>query len=236
MNMKPTITIVSIIVNVLCFVVISFCIVKAGGLKYVLQKIFKQSKSQSMTNPLYKGRLELLRDLHIPPASILMIGDSITQGGEWHEFFPGVNILNRGIGTDTSSGVFSRIESYLNERPSKIFLLIGINDLQKGVNIFDISDHIEKIIDIIKNRSKTTNIYIQSVLPCNENIVKANQILSLNDLLKNIAHDKNVTYIDLYIHYLDKNGSQNRNLFIEDCIHLSPEGYSLWVKQLKQYI
>jgi lysophospholipase L1-like esterase len=234
--MKLTITIASIIVNVLCLVVISFCIIKAGGLKFILHKMFKQSKSQSVTNPLYKGRLELLRDLHIPPASILMIGDSITQGGEWHEFLPGVNILNRGVGTDTSRGVLSRIESYLNERPSKIFLLIGINDLQQGDNIFDISNRIEKIIDIIKNKSKTTSIYIQSVIPCNENIVEANQILSLNDLLKKIAHDKNVTYIDLYFHYIDKNGSQNKILFIEDCIHLSPEGYFLWVKQLKQYI
>jgi hypothetical protein len=43
-------------------------------------------------------------------------------------------------------------------------------------------------------------------------------------------------YIDVYLNYVDRNGSQNKKLFIEDYIYLSPEGYSLWVKQLKQYI
>src|ERR1700691_2534070 len=37
-----------------------------------------------------------------PHADIVMIGDSITNNGEWQEMFPGISIANRGIAGDRS--------------------------------------------------------------------------------------------------------------------------------------
>ena len=39
-------------------------------------------------------------------ADIVMIGDSITDYAEWSELFPNKKIANRGIGGDTTKGVY----------------------------------------------------------------------------------------------------------------------------------
>src|SRR6185369_6092309 len=38
-------------------------------------------------------------------ADVVMVGDSITDGADWGEMFPGVSIANRGIDGDTTDGV-----------------------------------------------------------------------------------------------------------------------------------
>jgi lysophospholipase L1-like esterase len=64
------------------------------------------------------------------PGSIVFLGDSITDFFRVNEFFPGVYVINRGISGDTTDGVLNRLaESVYELSPSKIFLMIGTNDL-----------------------------------------------------------------------------------------------------------
>ena len=57
-------------------------------------------------------------------------GDSITQAWPLHEFFPGVSILNRGIGGDNAVGLHLRLETdVLRYRPERVFMMVGINGI-----------------------------------------------------------------------------------------------------------
>src|SRR3954451_1058356 len=60
-------------------------------------------------NPYYRTRLDFFRQT-VGDADVVMLGDSITEGIDWHELFPHVRILNRGIGGDTSAGVLNRLD------------------------------------------------------------------------------------------------------------------------------
>jgi len=44
-------------------------------------------------------------------AAVVMIGDSLTDGAEWGEMFPGTAVVNRGVDGDTTAGVLRRMEA-----------------------------------------------------------------------------------------------------------------------------
>ena len=45
----------------------------------------------------------LFESLPAPTGRVVFLGDSIVQGGQWHDIFPDLRIANRGIGGDTTS-------------------------------------------------------------------------------------------------------------------------------------
>jgi hypothetical protein len=51
-------------------------------------------------SPYYRSKVFLFRELP-GTVDVVMLGDSITEGVDWHEFFLGVKILNRGISGDS---------------------------------------------------------------------------------------------------------------------------------------
>jgi len=81
---------------------------------------------------------------------IVMIGDSITDGGLWDELLKNNLVQNRGIGGDTTDGVLDRLSS-INQKIEIAFIMIGINDFQ-DINL------LMKFLKIIK---KSLKIYIR---------------------------------------------------------------------------
>jgi len=59
------------------------------------------------------------------PAAVVMVGDSLTDGAEWGELFPGAGIANRGIDGDTTDGVLERMDAILALHPAKAFVMIA---------------------------------------------------------------------------------------------------------------
>ena len=98
------------------------------------------------------------------PGGIVFVGDSITDFFRLNEFFHGVYIINRGIGGDTTDGVLKRLsESVFDLSPSKVFILIGTNDIGENKSYDHIIGNIALIIDKIQNKCPEANIYLQSI-------------------------------------------------------------------------
>jgi len=76
----------------------------------------------------HEARAALFRELSGMP-DIVMLGDSLTEWGNWHELVPELRIINRGIAGDTSSGVLNRLAEVIDRRPKVVLVMIGTNDL-----------------------------------------------------------------------------------------------------------
>ena len=79
-------------------------------------------------------RSEWARKVESDQHSVVVLGDSITQGwgDDFSAWFPGLHVANRGISGDTSRGVLVRLEEdVLVLHPKVIILLIGTNDLEE---------------------------------------------------------------------------------------------------------
>lgn len=191
----------------------------------------------------YYQRATLFEELPITSKDIVFLGNSITNGAEWSELFQNKNVKNRGISGDICMGVFDRLDAILKGKPAKIFLLIGINDVNRGTPADTIVSRIGMIARKIKADSPKTKLYLQSVLPVTDHYKmfqghtsRWQVIPEINKGLIRLAAAEGATYIDLYSHFVDeKTGKMNIN-YTNDGLHLLGKGYMKWVEIVKPYI
>ena len=190
----------------------------------------------------YVQRASLFSKLTITPKDIVFIGNSITNGAEWNELFPRKRVKNRGISGDTSEGVYDRLDPVVKGKPTKIFILIGINDISRGIEVETIVQNMKRIVEKIQNESPKTKIYIQSILPVNPDFgmfkthMKPELIKEINQQYQNIAKEYKVNYINLYPHFLEEGTDKMNKNYTNDGLHLLGEGYLLWSKIIKPYL
>lgn len=188
-------------------------------------------------------RATLFEAQPVSAGDIVFLGDSITDGGEWCELFGGCRFKNRGISGDISQGVYDRLDAVVSGRPAKIFLMIGVNDLSRGVPEDTIVANIGKIIDKVHADSPGTRFYLQSILPVNEDkgmfqghTARRADIAPLNDRLRALAADKGAVYIDLYGSFTTEGTDKLNPDYTNDGLHLLGPGYLLWKKIVEPYV
>ena len=125
--------------------------------------------------------------VRIDKADICFVGDSLTQLGLWSEFFPGRTVINRGIGSDVSEGVLNRLDSVVDHRPDIVFLMIGVNDLGKGIPEAETVGNVRKIVSSLSASLSDATMVIQSVLPAKG--IAEDAILRFNEDYKQIASE-----------------------------------------------
>lgn len=125
--------------------------------------------------------------VRIDKADICFVGDSLTQLGLWSEFFPGRTVINRGIGSDVSEGVLNRLDSVVDHRPDIVFLMIGVNDLGKGIPEAEAVGNVRKIVSSLSASLSDATMVIQSVLPAKG--IAEDAILRFNEDYKQIASE-----------------------------------------------
>lgn len=196
----------------------------------------------SLFSTYYHQRKTLNEALPIQPRENIFLGNSITDGGEWPNFFPGYPTLNAGISGDISAGVLHRLPALVARKPAKIFLLIGINDLARGIKPDSVLQNIILLNRYLKLHSPATRLFVQSVLPVNGSFGKfaghtfrRAEVIRLNEILKDASTKQGFTFIDLYSSFCDTNGRLQAR-FTNDGLHLTGEGYLHWLKNIYPYV
>lgn len=243
--MQKRILILSVVVNGFFLILFVIHVQKNGGISYLTKKL-GLSSSMSASKPnrairyeYYIEKKSLFEILPKENDEIIFIGSSEIDGCEWSELFQNPKIKNRGIGGDNTYGVLQRIEEIIQSKPRKIFVLIGFIDLAQNIPIDSIIINYDRIIDKIKSISPETQTYAQALLPLNKKFDKSfltnEKIETLNERLKNLCTDKQITFIDLYSHFLDSDNNLNM-LYSVDGQHLIGKGYLVWKSLIQKYV
>lgn len=223
----------SVSINLILLLVSVLLFIKLGGLGSVSPK-----EKLYNDNPYYIERTNLFKQLKIPQHSIVFLGDSITHRSEWNEFFPNSKVVNRGVGSDTTEGVLNRLDEIIYSNPDKIFIMVGINDLAYNTGRKKIISNYAKILNKIQSESPNTKVFVQSVLPANNEIygslINNNDVVALNKELKKLSDKHGYNYVDLY-HKLSS-GDQLIKDYTVDGIHLKGNGYKIWVNAIQNEV
>lgn len=198
--------------------------------------------AQANQDVYYARRATHFENLPIGKKDIIMLGNSLTDGAEWNELFNNSHVKNRGIIGDIVQGLYERMEPILKGQPKKVFILSGVNDVSHGVTGDSIGRAMEKLIVLIKTRSPRTKIYLQSMLPFNNEVrewklLKGREqvVIDGNRAMEQVARRQGVTWIDLYPLFVDDNGRLKAEL-TNDGLHLMGPGYLIWRDAIKKYV
>lgn len=178
----------------------------------------------------------------------LFLGDSITDFYDLEKFYPDMPVVNSGISGHTTQDILNDMENRVYKyNPSKVFIVIGINDLAREVKVDEIVDNIKKIVNNIQENRPYCEIYLESVYPINrtdddkidKGVVtdkrKNEDVREINKKLKEFSKKEQITYIDMYAILKD----DDDNLKIEyttEGLHISEEGYEVITEEIKKYL
>lgn len=163
----------------------------------------------------------------------IILGDSLTDGGNWNELLDIDTVQNRGISGDTTSGILERLDS-IGPNIEKVFIMIGVNDIMLGASIDEVYTNYLKIIKILQE--KNIKVYIQSTLYVGE-LRAANfnhKIEELNKRLQNFTIENKMVFINLNP-ILAPNKILKKEFTFDD-LHLNGTAYKLWAKEIKKYL
>jgi lysophospholipase L1-like esterase len=185
-------------------------------------------------------RLEQFAKEPIVTGRIIFLGNSITEMGNWKKVLNDTTVVNRGIAGDITYGILKRLKDITDRHPSKVFILIGINDIGKDIPDAVIADNYLKIVREIHTKCPEAKIYVQSILPLNPTLPrfpqhydKEEHVLSVNKLLKANAGVGNYTFVDIFHLFVDADGRLNSQ-YTNEGLHLKPPAYDIWVAYLKK--
>jgi len=198
---------------------------------------FWSGKKRAMIDGMTERRLSQFEALSATHAAVVFVGDSITEGGLWSEWLPGVDVINRGISGNTTQDILDRMPHIVSVKPDKLFLMIGVNDLNKRLGAAVALANYTKLFDLIDAQLPHAEVYIQSVLPVNAlwPLIDNTHIPTLNAALVRHADERGYQYIDLHFAFADAEGALKSDLS-NDGIHLLAPGYRLWRSKIVELL
>lgn len=178
----------------------------------------------------------------------VFLGDSITDWYPFEDLYEeNVPIVNSGKAGYLTKDIKKDLKELVYDyNPTKIFILIGTNDLNSDTPNDITLENINEIIKDIKKNRPHAKIYLQSIYPINatddEKINKKtvgirtnDDIQKLNKSLKEYCKENKINYIDVYNELIDENGNLNIKYTV-DGLHLSTLGYLKVTKKISNYI
>ena len=118
------------------------------------------AKPEWFTNENYfEEKNGMYEEMPVFPSNIVMVGDDYIDRGLWNEFFGDTTLKNRGITYDATEHVLYRISAIAAQKPAKIFVSVGWNDVVNDKPKEAAVENIGKIFKQIHKLSPKTKCY-----------------------------------------------------------------------------
>lgn len=175
-----------------------------------------------------------------PKDAILLVGSSsFTKWTDVASYFPDKTIINRGFGGSRLTDLNFYADDLLNYQLKQIIIYCGENDF---------ADNHTLKADVVVERFKTFYKKIRAKFPMIEvdyisikySPSRENLWPQMKEANKQIAafmkKEKKSEFIDITKVMEDSNGNVRKDLFVEDMLHMTPEGYRLWTSVMNPYM
>ena len=182
----------------------------------------------------------------------VFIGDSLTTGIQLYNILPdttvlasvGININNiftNEVISDGNGGQQTILDAARDIQPAKIYTMLGTNGL-KGLGPEETVRYYRQLVQQLKADHPDSIIYVQSLMPINEEVFAANygyeltnaEIDACNELLMQMAGEEEVYFVNCAEAIKDENGGLPAE-FTTDGLHFRGEYYNKWIDYLKEH-
>lgn len=184
----------------------------------------------------------------VKSSDILIIGDEMIHGGEWHELLANPNVKNRGTGWAYGGmgmdNWIDDVEAILaangnKQAPKKILLYVGVaplyaKDADMQAIIADYKTLIEKIRTYAP--ASQTRLEIMSLIPRGDSALNDSHTVPFNRMLEALALDSdNTGFIDIYTPLTNDSALTANPDYVENDF-LTGRGYGAVARTIAPYI
>ena len=209
----------------------------------------------------YHQANQQLKQQPVPAGRIVFMGDSITDGWNLAESFPGKPFVNRGISGQVTAQMLVRLyPDVVDLKPAAMVVLAGTNDIARNngpVTLTMIEENIMAMTELAQLHG--IKVLLSSVMPISDYPYLRQQsappapvvpggrgaaprqkmtdgrppsdILKLNAWIKDYAARVNATYVDYFSAMVDEKGWLKDGISA-DGLHPNAEGYAIMTRVL----
>lgn len=173
---------------------------------------------------------------------VVFLGDSITDGWNLQEYFPGKPYVNRGISGQTTPQMLIRFrQDVVDLRPQAVVILAGTNDIAGNTGpttLQAIEDNFTSMAELAK--ASGIRVVLASVLPAYDypwrpGVQPVEKISELNAWLRAYAAAHGLVYLDYYQAMQDSRHGLPASLSA-DGVHPNAAGYKIMAPLAEQAI
>ena len=174
-----------------------------------------------------------------PKGGALFIGSSTirlwtTLAGD----FPEHKVINRGFGgSEIVDSTHFADRLIFPHEPRQVFLRAGGNDIHAGRTPKEVARDFAEFVRVVHARLPRAEILFIGLSPAPARWGEADKGRELNRLIRGMALEiPRVGFVDAGDISLSPAGAARPELFVEDRLHFSPEGYKLLAERVRPFL
>lgn len=169
---------------------------------------------------------------------VVFIGSSSIRKWELEKSFPGRGYVNRGFGGSVIADSIRYADRIVTPRkPSLVVLYAGDNDIGRGGDARQVLDDYRSFVSKIHAALPQARIGFIAVKPSLRRWHLIDTIREANALVRAEAGmDPRLFFVDVDAPMLGPDGKPRPELFVEDGLHMTDEGYRVWVEAIEPFL
>jgi len=175
-----------------------------------------------------------------PPqkGGIVFVGSSTIRRWDTALYFPDLKIINRGFGgSDMVDAVRYVDRIVIPYEPRLVVVYSGDNDISAGWTSEDVAIQFERFTRAVHAKLPQTRILLIAVKPSLLRWTQIDRMRMANTMMRAYCErDDRLAFIDFDTLMLGWDEKPRRELFVEDGLHLTAQGYQLWSTVLRPWL
>jgi lysophospholipase L1-like esterase len=172
-----------------------------------------------------------------PPrkGQVLFVGSSTIVSWDPARYFPDLPVINRGLWGSALIDTLRLVDRIvLPYEPRLVVVYAGDNEIDAGITSEDVAIQFERFIKAVHSRLPQTRIVIIGIKPSPQRWLTIDRARSANEAIRTLcSRDDRVAFLDVDGVMLGWDEKPRKELFLDDGLHLSPQGYQLWTTVLR---
>ena len=176
--------------------------------------------------------------------TLLMLGDSLVEWGDWEALLPEIEVINRGIAGEHTEELSARLVNEIDRvlavrsEPEYILIMTGTNNLLMGNLYFPVilQSMLPRLIDICPRSNITLNAIMPMQISMQISGLIVESITAVNKELFDIANQNGCHFLDMTVPFTEQCLPVTKPCFLNDGIHLATRGYHIWAESIKRHL
>jgi lysophospholipase L1-like esterase len=173
----------------------------------------------------------------VPPNGIVFIGSSSIVRWDLAKYFPelGARAINRGFGGSVAADATYYVDRIvIPYKPRTVVYYSGDNDVESPITADQIAAEFVNFEQQVHKALPDARIIFISIKPSLRRWAFQDKMNAANATVKaHTGSGRNMTYLDVVAPMLGVDGKPKPELFVNDGLHMTPDGYDVWTAALK---
>jgi len=168
--------------------------------------------------------------------TVLLLGDSLIEYGDWHELLPEYLSVNRGVAGETVGELSARLGGEIEKTagPGHILILSGTNNLLMGDQSFPAV--FETMLPRLKLMEPGADISVIGIAPMRLPWIKDELMESVNTKLRKTTQQSGCRFLDIAPFFHLHCRPVGNPCFLMDGVHFSPHGYKVLAGAIREHL